>query len=228
MLSGGCTSQDDQEKLSPKPPQEVTSINPIDIVLPEYPSRYWELEMEETISKLQPAEKELLIKFVNRHIKLEPTIDQIPIPKGITLKQAIFTQKLIDAESAKLKQEIDGLKAQIQKQQEEIYVSKEMELKYKNALSSSMNGQNTSFSKHSGDTELKNRNQNNQALQEAYLRYGVSELETQLKVSMQKDRQDKRWDQFQSDSQTTQEIRDRLLAARLAAERSMSFGQSVR
>lgn len=213
-LMNGCSPQD---KSSEGTAQQQFHTAPTDQILPKYPSRYWEEELKHEIAALKSDERDLLEKFMLRHVKTSSTIDQVPIPDGATIKHAIFAQKIVDMITLQQEVETNVLRELIRKQEGEIAVlKKETPRRDEVALNSTSAArqQNPNMS-----TEYANGY--NQAKQNALISYGVPELERQLQISMQKDRADPRWAEFQTDSPVTASIRSRLIAARRAADQSV-------
>lgn len=215
----------------------VGCSKPIDTVLPKNTSRYWQAEMKQVMEKLQPEEQELLAKFMNRHV---PTVESggvaFPIADGTTIKQAIAEQKFFDAVETKQKAGAAALMEKIQKQEAEAVALNEA-LRQQTAevleIKESIRQQEAkdrysanSTTQHEANVAVQDANAYNRIKQQAMLDYGVPDLEQQLQIAMQKDKQDPRWLEFQSDSPETAKIRSRLLAAKVAAEQSILLSTS--
>ena len=211
-LTGGCSRQD-------KAPVDIREkqipAESLDQVLPKYPSRYWQEGIKNEMAALQPEERHLLEKFISRHIKTSPSIDQIPLPDGTTIKQAIFAQRIVDTVTERQEAEIAALRELSQKLEGELLALRGMaELRRDDSVKNSISA--TRPSNVSGPAE--DVTAYAKARQEALINYRVPEMEEQLRISMQKDRSDRRWQEFQTDSPTTAAIRIQLLMARRAAD----------
>jgi len=215
-LMNGCSPED---KPFEGTTQQQFNATPTDQILPKYPSRYWEAELKHETAALKSDERDLLAKFMSRHVKTSPTIDQVPIPDGATIKQAIFAQRIVDMVTLQQEVETNALRELIRKQESEIAVLKEEVLRRDEVTLNSM----STARQQNPNVSMKNANGYNQARQNALINYGVPELERQLQISMQKDRADPRWAEFQTDSSVTASIRSRLIAARYAADQSVAL-----
>lgn len=213
---GGCSKH---EKSPLNTADKQISTESLDQLLPEYPSVYWDVELKNVVASLQPNEKVLLEEFMSRHIKKSTTDKQIPIPNGTTLRQAIFVQEAVDALMAEQEAEMASLKDTVQKQDSEILALKTESLRCEVAAANQV----SKTTDQSLNVPPGNINTSEQAKQNAYISYGVPELERQLEFSMNKDRKDPYWEQFQVDSTGTAAIRVRLMAARHAAEQSIQL-----
>lgn len=213
-LASGCSRQDkDSEGIK----EQQIHAEPFDQVLPKYPSRYWQEGLKNEMAALQPDERVLLEKFISRHIKTSPTTEQVPVPDGTTLKQAIFAQRIVDTVTERQDAEIAALRELSQKQEGELLALRGIaDIRRDDAVKNSISAtkpQNVSVPAEDVTAHAKAR-------QDALINYGVPELEAQLRISMQKDRSDPRWQEFQSDSPVTADIRIRLMVARRAVDQS--------
>lgn len=212
---------------------------PIDTVLPKDVSRYWYEEIKPVMAKLQPEEQELLTKFMNRHmlrVESGQVLAAIPIADATTIKQAIAEQKIFDAAEVKQQAETSALKEKIQQQEAEAVALKESLRQQETealAIKELARQQDVKTgaardvtSQHEANVAVQDANALSKIRQQAMLDYGVPELERQLQVAMQKDRQDPRWGEFQSDSSVTAAIRNRLVVAKVAAEQSILMSLS--
>lgn len=212
---------------------------PIDTVLPKDVSRYWYEEIKPVMAKLQPEEQELLTKFMNRHmprVESGQVLAAIPIADATTIKQAIAEQKIFDAAEVKQQAETSALKEKIQQQEAEAVALKES-LRQQEAealaIKELIRHQDAErmvvsdlIQQRGANMAAQDASAYNQVRQQAMLDYGVPDLERQLEVAMQKDRQDRRWNEFQSDSPVTAAIRSRLVSAKMAAEQSIALSAS--
>lgn len=214
----GCSPQD--EKLEGNTDNQIVA-DPLNQALPKYPSRYWQVELKLVMESLPPAEKDLLIKFMSRHIKTSLTSNQIPVADGVTIKQAIVVQSIIDAEMEQQEIELSALKELIKKQADEIVFLKDVALRSNKEATYSVNNNRQQVIR-----ETVEINTYNKAMQQALERYGVPELEAQLQIAMQKDRADPGWLEHQTDSRETAAIRMRLVTARHFAEQSVPLPAS--
>jgi hypothetical protein len=188
-----------------------------DKAIPKYPSRYWEEELRKEISTLTPDERSLLEKFMSRHVKRSLTMEQVPVPDGATIKQAIFAERIVDMVSQQREGEISALRELVRKQEAEIAALKDT-MRPRDELAVNSAG---GVRQQSSSVPVEQVSGYDRDRQAALINYGVLELEKQLQISMEKDRADPRWAEFQTDSPVTASIRSRLIAARLAAEHSV-------
>jgi type IV pilus biogenesis protein CpaD/CtpE len=218
-LTGGCSSQNAPDAKKPTTTHTKTEARsePYHQLLPQYPSRYWENELSETIAKLAPDERDLLLRFMERHIKTSPTAIQLPIPSGATIGNAIIAQRIIEIVEAQQEEEIASLRQTIEKKEFEINQLRE-EVRRSNAIASAATRQIQATPDPSSSQQ--DTHQYAKALEAALVRYNVPELERQLAISMKKDREDPRWQEFQTDSPITAAIRAQLLVARRSAEQA--------
>jgi len=205
---------------SPSPqstPSQSVRAESGDKAIPKYPTRYWEEELRKEIATLKPDERILLEKFMSRHVKSSPTIEQVPVPDGATIKQAIFAERVVEIVLQQHEGEMFALRELMRKQDAEISALKDT-MRPRDELAANSANASRQHSPSAPADQLRGYDQDRQ---DALIRYGVPELERQLQIAMEKDRADRRWTEFQTDSPLTASIRSRLIAARLAAEHSV-------
>lgn len=227
MLAGsllvGCSSPQQESPAAPviTPITGKATADVHDLALPVYPSRYWEDEFRDSMEKLSLGERRLLRAYMEQHVKTSGSVVQIPVPDGATIGKAIFAQLTIERIGAGPNAELDSLRETIEMKDRELSRLRQ-EVR---SLAPSGTGCPPPQIGHDAHIAPATRtSQNDRSREEALIRFGVPELERQLTISMQKDRQDPRWHEFQTDSPVTASIRAQLIEARRAAEHSTVYG----
>lgn len=205
-------------------------VNIYSIVISNASSRYWNHYAKDELDRLSYEERVLVYEFMEKyHMKY---IEHYDGP--ITFGDAIFYQKLTDGiaddgskdiaieNAIKIKDdEINRLRSQL------INLQRLHELALENiskqasmpVTQSNINAQITERPASGNNTIPQSSVRVDRDA--VYRRYGVFELEEQLRKSQSLDRQDPQWRLYQTDSPHTQEIRRLLLEARQAADNSM-------
>lgn len=185
-------------------------------------SRYWDTDIKEELNSLTYEDRALVYEFMKQYHKLYINYYRGPIKLG----DAIFYQKLTGnipiQKSAEISlmddvREKDSLIASLKSENE--YYRRE----YEAAVRKISSTQTPSSSVQSRITPSRDQVSSANIIdkESVYRKYGVYELEKQLKAAQALDRKDPDWAKYQTDSPHTERIRRLLMEAREAADRSM-------
>ena len=208
---------------------DLTEEDLHDTVIERATSRYWDSDVKDQLDRLIYEERTLVYEFMEEYHDV-----YIDYYQGeITFGDAIFYQKLTSDLPVQQSKEL-ALRDTVQKQSEIIESLKAQSEHYQKAYENALRAQTsdqprTIFLQPNTNPAPSHTSQREEASPVAkkidkkavYRSYGVYELEEQLRRSRALDRQDPKWDMYQTDSPHTQEIRRMLLEAREAADRSM-------